>query len=274
MLLRFFTRALSFLTVLGGGESEWAALAAAANPLEYVERHLTTVIPQTQLASLQQVAAPANLSNPASPLFKTRAFPAAKLSRYVSGCAWKFLVLEMRAFPDLRPPHKAGVSWVEVYGEPVSAAEAAASPSALRSPPAVAPSMQRLLGSGWLKDAAAEAASAAPQGLAAFRPTGEAARMLEREPPKPRPNVPITTAAAPSLPRQTSAVPALASSASAAAASSSAAGAGAAQPLPRCPIHPSSMMLFRIDRKAGKNFWICTEKDTTGQACQNKIYAN
>ena len=257
------------MTVYAGTTADHAALAAAAVPHSYLPK-LTTLIPDTQLCSPAQYAYMPNHANtPASPLYRTRAFPGAKYSRYVGSRAWKFLVFEFRSFQDVQTfagcnERKAGVTWVEAYGEPANEAddqEAALVRTASTSTTAIH-SMDTDI---WLKDNDGDATMAAPRGLAAFKPTGEADRLLRLDqanaPPKPT----AAQQAKPILNRNSSFLDDLRQTAPAS--------SSAAKP-PACPQHPTAMMVQRLDRSKvpPAQFYACLGKDATGKSCSERIW--
>ena len=130
----------------------------------------------------------------------------------------------------------------------------------------------------WSKDADSDAQMATPRGLAAFKPTGEAARLLalEEASAPPRPIRPITTSdqqAKPILNRNESFMKDLRDSASSSSSSSS---SSAVPQSFRCPLHPSAPSVQRIDRRQTppKTFFVCIHKDASGKLCENKMYAN
>jgi hypothetical protein len=269
-------------------------------------QRLPALVPETQLCTAAQASAPGATapslaSSMSAPLWKVRPFPAAKLSRYVRDTPFKFLVVELRPFPDSTSLNErgmvlCGVSWLELYGEAAAEDDGQAQQAALRASAALASraaaTMVTEAGVGvdaavqWAKDPAAERAQRAKRGLDAFNPTGAAARALADEQAR-QPKRQAVVAATPNgqgvrpiLDRNASFMQGLREGAgvgggAAVASSSSASAAGAAKPPPVCPRHPTQALLQRMDRKVDppRTFLVCTAKDAQGNpCCDTKIY--
>lgn len=260
----------SFLTVLAGTSADYESLSVAENPLSLLPS-LATLVPETQLCSAAQYNTPANHNNtPASPLYRPRAFPASKLSRYVVGRAFKFLVLELRSFADVHE-HLVGLSWIEVYGEPAAEFD---NESALIEQ-ATASAKSTMQADEWQRDPDGDAMMATPRGLQAFKPTGEAERLLRidaaRAPPKPTPAQQQQQQARPILNRNESFLAGLREGATTAAPA-----AAAAPKPPSCPQHHGATLIQRQDRRTlpARTYYVCLGKDATGKSCDTKIYVD
>jgi hypothetical protein len=258
----------SFLHVLAGTTADYEAIAASDGA---TVPELASLVPDTQLCMQSQYADAKMQQTHASPLFKIRTFPSAKLSRYVVNRAYKFLLLEVRPFWD-GYDKSVGISWIDVFGESAQEDDAAFHAALARSPSAQGENSQPVDLSAWAKDADGDASMETPKGLAAFKPTGEAARLLAAEqrnaPPKPPRNL-AAEQARPILSRNETALKDLRGGAETGAAAAS------ARPPPSCSQHPTAMMVQRIDRKSDppRPFYVCLHKSATGQPCDTKIYA-
>lgn len=275
---------LRFLCVSGGSTADYESIAACGG---VDVPQLVSLIPDSQLCMPAQYTSASMHANQSSALYRIRSFPAAKLSRYAVSRAYKFLLVEVRPFVDvpLGQDQRVGISWIEVFGEPASEDEAAVQAALVRSASGSQADSQPTIDlSLWRKDVDGDATMVTPRGLAAFKPTGEAERLLQAEqknqPPKQPPPPRGLTAeqqAKPILNRNASFLNDLrqAGPAGAASAPSSSSTVGAAKAPPACPLHPAAMMVQRVDRKMDppRTFFVCLNKSATGQTCDTKVYA-